>query len=71
MNLLWLVPIGIVAVNISIAVAFHERGYRRGRKAGYDEGYEIGRIAANNWWIGSEAEVEQARRQIWKKEAHL
>ena len=71
MNPLWLIPIGIVAVNILIAIAFHERGHRLGRKAGHDEGYELGRIAANNWWLGSEREIEATRRQIWKEEAQL
>jgi hypothetical protein len=60
--------IGLLIALILIAIAFHERGYRRGSKASYQNGYEFGRRDADNWWIAVEAQVDEARRQIWKEE---
>jgi hypothetical protein len=55
-------------ISIALVVAlFRDLGYKSGMK----DGYAKGRIAADNWWIGIESETEEARRQIWKKEAQL
>jgi fatty-acid desaturase len=42
-----------------------------GHKLGWKEGYSEGRKAADNWWIGVEAEAHTMRQQIWKDEARL
>lgn len=44
------------------------KAYQRGRKDGYEEGLKDGRILADNWWIGAEAEADRARVKIWREE---
>lgn len=39
-----------------------------GHQAGHAKGYAKGRKDADNWWLGVEAEADQARQQIWREE---
>ena len=61
--------VAIVAVFISLGTVacawFRDRGY----KSGISDGYEQGRKDADDWWIGTESEIDQARRELWKKGA--
>lgn len=63
-----LAAIAFLVILALLILGLHERGYVQGRKAGYNEGYEFGRKAADNWWIASEGEVERTRRAIWEEE---
>lgn len=63
---LWLGFLLFVLELILIAascVAFHELGYQRG----WDEGYKLGRIDADNWWLEAQRESNQVRQEIWKE----
>lgn len=44
-------------------------GYAMGKREGRAFGYEDGKKAADNWWIGTEKGADQARQQIWRDEA--
>ena len=46
-------------------VKFREAAHKVGWKEGYSEGHK----AADNWWIGAEAEAQTVRQQIWRDEA--
>lgn len=63
MNPWWYVLIGLVelAVIVVLLCGFHERGWRRGYKAGDQAGYDRGRIEADNWWIGVEQGTQEFR----------
>lgn len=68
---LWLaitIAIGELVAFVVLMLLFHERGWRRGFARGRDEGYAAGRVAADNWWIGTEQGAGQARRQMWMEE---
>jgi len=74
MNLLeaLLLFLGELVAIVLIALGFHEWGYRKGLKAGKDEGYksgvESGRKDADNWWIEAETQVDRERQKIWREE---
>lgn len=59
--------IALIAVLFSLSsfacAWFRNRGY----KDGISDGYKQGRKAADDWWIGCESEIDQARRELWKK----
>jgi hypothetical protein len=64
----------VVAV-VAIALDFvhrehrgYKRGFERGQELGYSRGFDMGRRTADNWWIGSEQQVEQARQTIRERE---
>ena len=64
----------IILGSVSIVIAVlgflfytHLMVARRGWQKGYSEGHK----AADNWWIGAEAEAHTMRQQIWKDEARL
>lgn len=63
--------IALVIFLVGTHLIFHEWGYRKGEKAGRDEGYLAGRKAADDWWLGVEAEIDRARQKIWREEAQL
>ena len=62
---------GALAIGVFCAVYFHERGWKRGQSAGLDrglkEGYEAGKMHADNFWIHAEEAVKQERQKIWKE----
>jgi hypothetical protein len=60
--------VGELLAIVLIALGFHKWGYRKGQKAGKDEGYLAGRKAADDWWFGVERDVDQARQKIWREE---
>lgn len=66
-----MVPILIFLVDLAIIVGlcllFHKRGYKRG----WDAGYKLGRVDADNWWLDAEQSVDQARQKMWREEARL
>lgn len=53
-----------LALIVGSCLLFHERGYKRGK----EEGYKLGRIDENNWWLGAEQQADQARQKIWQQE---
>lgn len=63
--------VGELIVIVVLLLAFHERGYRRGRKRGFHEGVEIGYTRghqdADNWWFGAEQQVDRERQKTWKE----
>jgi len=62
--------IGIAALmlfEVLVCLWFHERGYQRGKKAGRDEGYAVGRIDADNWWLDVEQQVDRVQQKIWRE----
>ena len=61
--------IALVGFLVGSHLSFHEWGYRKGERAGRDEGYLAGRKAADDWWLGVEAEIDRARQKIWREEA--
>jgi hypothetical protein len=63
-----LVFAGEIFAIVLISLAFHNWGYQKGSKAGRDAGYDEGRKAADNWWLGVEAEADQERQKIWREE---
>lgn len=74
MNRLWLIALCVselIAV-VSLLLAFHERGWRRGRKQGlregHEAGYERGRQDECNWWQGIEQQADRERQKMWKEE---
>lgn len=78
MNLFVALFLGVTCIIWTVAscLYFHERGYRRGSKAGdhdheeaYQRGYDHGHLDADNWWLNAEQQVDQARQKIWKEEA--
>jgi len=44
------------------------KGYSAGKKDGMKDGYSIGRIDADNWWLGVEREVDRERVKMWRDE---
>lgn len=64
--------LGILAAVIAAcsygAARLSERSYKRGFSGGHESGYERGRKDADSWWIGGEAEVDRARREIWREQ---
>ena len=56
---------GQLAVFVFLLLYFHHLGEKIGYKRGRDEGYNLGRIDADNWWMEIELQAEQARRKIW------
>jgi hypothetical protein len=53
---------------IGVSLLFRKGGFDLGRNVGDKEGYERGRVDADNWWLGVEQQVDQARQKIWKEE---
>lgn len=60
---------GILVMSVSLHLFFYRLGRRHGRTDGskqfYQAGYERGRQAADNWWIGVEAEIVRQREKMW------
>ncbi len=56
-----------MALVIVVCIQFYKLGHKHGIEDA-DAGYEKGRKAADNWWIGAESEIERERRQLWEKE---
>lgn len=56
--------LAILLFLVSTFLWFHRRGFQHGK----DQGYIDGRKAADNWWLGVEAEADQARVKIWREE---
>ncbi len=66
---------GGFGVNFYIAILLlilmclcEQHGYNDGRKRGKEEGYRLGRIDADKWWLGIEEQADQARQKIWREE---
>lgn len=49
-------------------IKFGEWRYSKGFQHGKDQGYIDGRKAADNWWLGVEAEADRTRVKIWREE---
>lgn len=49
----------------------YQRGHDKGFLKGHGEGYLEGRKDADNWWLGVESGSDEARKKIWREEAHL
>jgi hypothetical protein len=64
-----LMTAGEVAAIVYACLAFHHRGYDRGKTDGYSEGYEAGKRDEGNWWMNLEYETVKMQKQIWKEEA--
>lgn len=64
--------IGQIVAIVLIALAFHERGYRRGlrdaAKKYYALGFESGRAAGEQWLVNLETSVQDEREKIWREE---
>jgi len=58
---------GALGFVMAVGLFFHERGYTAGFKEGKDSGYLAGRKAADNWWLGVEAEADRARQEIGRE----
>lgn len=54
-----------LAIIVWLCLWFHKRGFKRGR----DDGYKLGRVDADNWWLDVEQQVDQARQKMWREEA--
>jgi hypothetical protein len=65
------IAIGILVFLVATHLLFHRWGYRKGQRDTFDAGYLAGRKDADNWWVKLEEEADQARRKIWREEAHL
>ena len=61
----------IVAVYTVLLLAVRSSACKAGHREGYKSGYTQGRKDADNWWVGVESEVDQARVKIWREEAQL
>lgn len=46
-----------------------EEGHQAGHAAGYSEGFKDGFNHGDEWWIGTEREIDQARQRIWRGES--
>jgi predicted GNAT superfamily acetyltransferase len=57
------------AASLSLCMLVLAAFYKAGEKIGYGKGYDQGRLVADNWWLGVELEVDQARVAIWRDEA--
>lgn len=53
---------------VAVCLLFHNRGYKRGKAQGYQDGFEAGRIRSEEWWTDAELDVQKAREEIWKEE---
>jgi len=54
-------------VNLVCREVLYKRGFRDGRVEGFDAGYRVGRIDADNWWLDAEQQVDRARQKIWRE----
>ncbi len=65
--------VGQLVLIAFLLLIFHDRGFRKGSKEGYERGFAEGvfqgRMAADNWWIRSESEAETERQKMWREEA--
>lgn len=66
MSALGLALLGIVVLLVELYAC--SEFYRSGRERGWREGYDAGRKAADNWWIGVETEADRERQKIWREE---
>jgi hypothetical protein len=63
----WNTLLGILAIALGtflLELFCCEVAFRRGKAKGYTEG----RRAADQWWLGSERQVEETRQEIWREE---
>jgi len=63
------------AVLILVAWNWYDRGFTAGYEKALSQHeqfgkdcYKRGRVDADNWWLGIEADVLGERREIWKQE---
>lgn len=61
-NIVAVLAIALCFVVLTCAY-FEHHGYKKG----VEDGYEQGRRDADNWWLGCEGEIDQARQEMWKK----
>ena len=45
-----------------------EQGYQRGEDHGYQRGYHDGRRSADNWWVGSDIQLDTEREKVRDEE---
>lgn len=60
--------VAFIAAFVLIQLAFGDWRYRKGYEAGLEEGLKQGQKRADDWWIGVECQVDQARQKIWREE---
>jgi hypothetical protein len=65
----WLGDIGfggvaLLQVVIVVLLLKFRGGYKRGRHDGFNEGIEAGRIRADDWWLETIHQVDQAAHEI-------
>lgn len=57
-----------LAFLVAVCLSFHNRGFKRGRNEGWEQGFEAGKLREESWWLEAEQSVAQARQQIWREE---
>jgi hypothetical protein len=58
----------VLPIWVSVLVLCQRAAFTRGNKLGFKEGYELGRLHANNWWLGCEQDAIQTQRQLGRDE---
>jgi hypothetical protein len=58
------IPVANFVIFFCLSIARH-RGYTRGLQ----QGYKMGRKDADDWWIATESEIDQARKKSWRESA--
>jgi hypothetical protein len=66
MTVFW--TLGTAAIAFLLELWGMDSASKRGYKRGYDAGLKDGKVAADNWWIGAESSIDQARQKIWREE---
>jgi hypothetical protein len=57
--------LGELVAIVTLLLYFHHLGEKIGYKRGREEGYKLGRIDADNWWIDVELRTDQDRQRTW------
>jgi hypothetical protein len=60
--------LALLLLSVLVSVVCQNVSYQRGFEAGRSEGYAVGRVDADNWWLDAEQSVDQARQNIWREE---
>jgi hypothetical protein len=60
--------LALLLLSVLVSLVCQNVIYKRGFEAGRSEGYRLGRVDADNWWLDVEQSVDQARQRIWREE---